>query len=190
MLGELICTKTIMKRQVEMDPSTTAKELQKDYPDLLGHVSTRCVQKTLYRDLKYRSYRSRKKPLINEKQRKKRLAFYNQYKDWTLDQWRKVMWTDESTFAVGVKAPSRVYRKKGADPCDPKYTMNTKKNPQYVMVWGAFSYYGLGDLVILPPKTMVNQHVYINILYDHGQESMDKCQASIFQQDGAPCHTA
>ena len=183
-------TQNVLKRAIEIDPCLTANDLMERYPRLLAGVSKRCIQETLQRDLKYRSCRARKKPLINEKQVKNRLKFVDQCKGMTQEDWRKVMWTDESNFCVGTRAPFRVRRRKGSDPCDPKYTQKTFKNPDHIMVWGAFSYYGLGDLVFLPPKTTMNQWGYLELLYDHGQESMDKCQATMFQQDGAPCHRA
>ena len=98
--------------------------------------------------------------------------------------------TDESNFCIGTKAPKQVRRKKGSDPCAPKYTQQTFKHPSHLMVWGSFSYYGLGELVFLPPKTTMDQWSYLNLLYDYGQDSMDKCNADVFQQDGAPCHRA
>ena len=55
------------------------------------------------------------------------------------------------------------------------------------MVWGCFSYH---DLLLLPPNTSVNTACYFTILMDHLHTSFDKCQAEVFQHDGAPAHTA
>ncbi|KAK3544716.1 hypothetical protein QTP86_026116, partial [Hemibagrus guttatus] len=38
--------------------------------------------------------------LISEANRKKRLQFARDHKDWTLEQWKKVMWSDESRFTL------------------------------------------------------------------------------------------
>ena len=58
------------------------------------------------------------------------------------------------------------------------------------MAWGAFLYHGVGDLVLLSVKKTLNRFGYLDILYDYGDSSMEKCNAKIFQQDGATCHTA
>ena len=58
-------------------------------------------QSTVRRRLKELGYQSRipsRKPLISEVNRNKRLAFYNLYKSWTLINWKKVIWSDESRF--------------------------------------------------------------------------------------------
>ena len=183
-------TRSVLRRQIEGNPSLTAKELKEQNHVLLCNVSLRTVQETLHRDLDYRCYRPRKKPLINDRQRKRRLLFAKKYRDWPLDNWRKVLWSDESTFCVSGGGPAKVYRRPGSDPTDPRYTQKTTKHPPSLMVWGCFSYYGVGDLVVLPKNTTVNKVVYFELLNDHLEDCFLKTQAQTFQQDGASCHTA
>ena len=38
----------------------------------------------------------KKKPALNARHRRARLAFANQYKEWTEDDWRRVIWSDET----------------------------------------------------------------------------------------------
>lgn len=47
-----------------------------------------------------KSYRPRKKPLITEKQRLKRLAWAKEHKSWSVEQWSRVIFSDESTFTL------------------------------------------------------------------------------------------
>lgn len=68
--------------------------------------------------------------------------------------------------------------------------MKTVKHPDSVMVWGCFTYYGLGELVVLPENIKVNQYVYLELLLDALPPSFEKTEARVFMQDGAPCHTA
>ena len=42
----------------------------------------------------------RKKPLLSKKHREKRLKFAKRYKDWTISDWNKVVWSDESKFQI------------------------------------------------------------------------------------------
>ncbi len=54
------------------------------------------------------------KPLLNNRQREKRLAWAKDKKDWTAAEWSKVMFSDESQFCIsfGNQGP-RVWRKRG-----------------------------------------------------------------------------
>ncbi len=40
------------------------------------------------------------KPLLNNRQRQKRLAWAKDKKDWTASEWSKVMFSDESKFCI------------------------------------------------------------------------------------------
>ena len=87
-----------------------------------------------------------------------------------------------------------VYRRKGSDPCDPKFTCPAVKQPARIMVWGSFGYHGLGDLVILPRNQTMNSRRYKALLKNNLKTSFRKAKIpvrkAIFQQDGATCHTA
>ena len=183
-------TKVIINRQVNNNPRLTAREVKQNNPQLLDKVSTRTVSKCLHDDLGYRSYRARRKPLTTKKQKEKRLAFAKKYSEWSVEQWKSVLWSDEATFTVQGCGYDRVYRRKGSDALDTKFTTKTVKHPDSVMVWGCFGYHGVGDLVILPKNQKVNQYVYKEMLQEHLVTSMEKTQTSFFMQDGAPCHTA
>ena len=56
---------------------------------------------TVARALKSLGYACRikkKKPKLTEKHKKARLAFAKKYESWTSDDWKKVIWSDESKF--------------------------------------------------------------------------------------------
>lgn len=183
-------TRKVINRQVCANPRLTAREIKQNNPQLLGNVSIRSIQDLLHDDLGYRSYRARRKPLLTKVQKLKRLRFAKKYIVWSEDDWRRVLWSDEATFTVTGSGYDRVYRKPHSDALDPKYTCKTVKHPDSLMVWGCFSYFGVGELVVLPKNIKVNQYVYLELLCDHLPDSFDKTQARVFMQDGAPCHTA
>ena len=41
-----------------------------------------------------------RKPLITKANQKKRLWFAREHKDWTVEDWKKVMWSDESRLTL------------------------------------------------------------------------------------------
>ncbi len=131
------------------------------------------------------------KPLLNQRQRQKRLTWAVEKKNWTVAQWSKVLFSDESKFCIsfGNQGP-RVWRKCGEaqNPCCLKSSV---KFPQSVMIWAAMSSAGVGPLCFL--KSTVNAAIYQEILEHFMLPSADKLYGDadfIFQQDLVPAHTA
>ncbi len=131
------------------------------------------------------------KPLLNQRQRQKHLTWAVEKKNWTVAQWSKVLFSDESKFCIsfGNQGP-RVWRKSGEaqNPCCMKSSV---KFPQSVMIWAAMSSAGVGPLCFM--KSTVNAAIYQEILEHFMLPSADKLYGDadfIFQQDLAPVHTA
>ncbi len=131
------------------------------------------------------------KPLLNQRQRQKHLTWAVEKKNWTVAQWSKVLFSDESKFCIsfGNQGP-RVWRKRGEaqTPCCLKSSV---KFPQSLMIWAAMSSAGVGPLCFL--KSTVNAAIYQEILEHFMLPSADKLYGDadfIFQQDLAPAHTA
>lgn len=179
----------ILKRTAENTASTTARKIKEENSGAFHGVSVRTVSRRLH-ELGYTSHKRTKKPLLSKTQKVKRVNFARNYAQWTDDDWLDVLWSDEATFNVTCNRNSRVYRRKRSDPLDPRYLETTVKHPDSLMVWGCFSGHGLGKLVVLPKNIRVNANVYYELLNDHLPECFELCQARVFQQDGAPAHTA
>ncbi len=131
------------------------------------------------------------KPLLNNRQHQKRLAWAKDKKDWTAAEWSKVMFSDESKFCIsfGNQGP-RVWRKRG-EAENPRCLRSSVKFPQSVMVWGAMSSAGVGPLCFLRSK--VNTAVYQEVLEHFMLPAADQFYGDadfIFQQDLAPAHSA
>ncbi len=117
----------------------------------------------------------------------KHLTWAKEKEYWTVAQWSKVLFSDESTFCIsfGNQGP-RVWRKSGEaqNPCCLKSSV---KFPQSVMIWAAMSSAGVGPLCFL--KSTVNAAIYQDILEHFMLPSADqlfKDADFIFQQDLAP----
>ncbi len=121
----------------------------------------------------------------------RRLTWAKEKKNWTVTQWSKVLFSDESKFCIsfGNQGP-RVWRK-GGEAHSPSYLKSSVKFPQSVMIWGVMPSAGVGPLCFL--KTNVTAPVYQEILEHFMLPSADqlfKDADFIFQQDLAPAHTA
>lgn len=183
-------TLRVIRFELEKNPSITAKQIKEKHTSLLQGVTIRSIQRAIRNKLKYKKVRARSKPFVTEAQRKRRLEFAQKYASWTVNDWRKVLWTDESVFRVSDTKGLRVWRRKGSDSCDPKYTTKTLKHPPSVMTWGAFSYGGVADLHVFPKGQSVTKDVYLTLLDDKLANCFAITGAEVLQQDGAPCHTA
>ncbi len=131
------------------------------------------------------------KPLLNQRQHQKCLTWAVAKQNWTVAQWSKVLFSDESKFCIsfGNQGP-KVWRKSGEaqNPCCLKSSV---KFPQSVMIWAAMSSADVGPLCFL--KSTVNAAIYQEILAHFMLPSADKLYGDadfIFQQDLAPAHTA
>ncbi len=73
------------------------------------------------------------KPLLKQKHHQKHLTWTKEKKNWTVVQWSKVLFWDESKFSIlfGNQGP-RVWRKSGEE-------QKTVWSPQSVMIWAAMS---------------------------------------------------
>ncbi len=102
------------------------------------------------------------KPLLKQKHRQKHLTWAKEKKNWTVAQWSKVLFSDESKFSIsfGNQGP-RVWRKSGEtqNPCCLKSSV---KFPQSVMIWAAMSSNGVCPLCFL--KFTVNAAIYREFL--------------------------
>lgn len=129
------------------------------------------------------------KPILTTVMKKKRLAWAHAHRNWTLEQWRKVIFTDESTFCVQLAEPRFVRR--GREPISPHHMIQKAKFPNKVMVWGQICYKGCGRIYIVDGT--VTGIKYIDILRGRCLPQANEWYPDgdwILQHDLAPCHTA
>ncbi len=128
------------------------------------------------------------KPLLNQRQRQKLLTWAVEKKNWTVAQWSKVLFSDESKFCIlfGNQGP-RVWRKSG-EAQNPSCLKSSVRFPKSVMIWGAVTSTGVGPLCFI--KSKVNAAIYQEILEHFMLPSADKLYGDadfLFQQDFSSC---
>ena len=174
---------------MEANSFLTSTNIKRLVPEL-AEVSLRTIRQRLNKDLKLPSRKPLKKPLLAPKMAKQRLEFCNQYKGWTSEDWKKVMFLNESTFLQFSSGSSYVRRPIGSSPENPRYIQATVKHPPSVMVWGYFSSQGRGDHYFLPKGQTMNATHYIDVSDGHLLPFMKIHGCMTFQQDSASCHKA
>jgi transposase len=133
-----------------------------------------------------------KKPFLSDIHKAKRLAFAKEHLHWTIDDWSKVIWTDESSFEVGKPSCQiRVWRK-----AHERYNYNClaptfKSGRTSIMVWGAITGSSKSYLVLIPPNRRISKD-FVEIVsqgaLEHYYWHHDHYEHLILMEDGAPVH--
>lgn len=132
----------------------------------------------------------KKKQLLTAAMMTKRYDWAKKYVSWTVEDWRKVLFSDESHFLVQGQR-SRFVRKSDNEKLTTAHIDQTVKHPLKKMFWGCFSYKGTGCLV--PIEGMMNSQKYRDLLEHRLEAELRKVDANsqaVFQQDSAPCHVS
>jgi len=138
-----------------------------------------------------RAYSAVCKPLLTSSQRKARLQWARTHRDWDADEWRLVIFSDESTVSLLQGAQKRLCYRRSEQSLDPKCVRGSVKFPTKVMVWGGIMGDKKLDLSIVEGTLdsigymrILRENVGPFVKADRGRDNI------IFQQDNAPCHKA
>jgi len=118
----------------------------------IGGVSAMTVWRILH-NAGMKKTKPTRKPGLTEFMRKERLAWCIQHKDWTLDDWKKVIWTDETSVVLSHRRGSyRVWRTSKERVVKSCIRERWKGYSEF-MFWGSFSYDKKGPFHIWRPET-------------------------------------
>lgn len=184
--------KAVIIRKIKEQPRTSAPEINRSLAEYSGiHVSDETVRRTL-RAAGYNGRTPRIKPLISEKNRRKRLEFARKYVNYGTEFWSKVIFSDETKFNIfGPDCGNKVWRKVNTEMHHKNTVSSVKHGGGNVMLWGCMSANGVGNMQFITDK--MDHRLYIQILKDNLNASANKLGLSgryIFQQDNDPKHTA
>lgn len=154
----------------------------------LDNISARSIRRRLV-DAKLFSRRPAKKPLLSLKNRKARLKFAKEHLNWTMEEWKRVCFSDESKYNLFNSDGIQRVRRPVGHRLDPRFTRPTVKHGGgSVMVWGCFSGFGMGPLHRI--NGIMDRFVYKNILKNvmvpYTKENMPR--RFTFQHDNDPKH--
>ena len=135
---------------------------------------------------------SKKKVVVKESNRKKRLAWSRGKRRLTVQNyWNKVIFSDESKIMIGHDSRVYVWRKKD-EGWRPDLVTPKQSKPCYeVMVWGCITWGGVGTITSVHGN--INAEKYQEILEENLWPVIARhfpAENYIFQQDNAPVHTA
>jgi hypothetical protein len=151
------------------------------------------------------SFIAAQKPGLRAENVNKRLEWAMRYKNWTVEDWKRVIWSDESSIWIGVNPRRQWVIRPHGERLNRKYVKKTFKSAQVkVMVWACFTGERLGPLIVCE-EGGIGAVEYEEILYDGLFSLIDDLleppedpntirvadeNTFLFMQDNAPCHKA
>ena len=183
---------SILVRKSKADRFKTAPQLKAEMNLEYGvQVSTSTAQRRL-REAGLFGRKPRRKPRLTPAHKRARLDFAREHKDWTMSQWEKVIFSDESRFLLH-RSDGRVYvrRMLGEEFKETCVQTTVKHGGGGIMVWGCMTAKGVGFLTKVEGR--LNGEAYIDLLGDSLIPSVHLHGMTgnfIFQQDNATCHTS
>ena len=134
----------------------------------------------------------KKHPLLSAKHHKSHLNFAHAYKDWTVEDWKRVIWFDETKINhLGSDGHKWVWKRPGEGLNDRLVEGTVKFEGDSVMIWGCMTWYGVGYAAKIDGRMDRDLHLQIlkdellNMIQYHGLNPSN----IIFQQDNNPKHT-
>ena len=181
-----------LNRIVRVDRKTTAPKIT---AELNEHLQNPVSTKTVRRELHKAGFHGRaaiRKPLLSKTNVSKRLEWCRNLQNWSIEQWKNVIFSDESSFTL-FPTSGRVYVwRQPKEAYDPTCILPTVKHGGgSVMIWGAISWKSAGPMISLHGR--INSRDYLRILSDQVHPMVRELFPdgdAFFQDDNAPIHTA
>lgn len=136
-----------------------------------------------------KSYVAPKKPLLTSRHRHIRLEWAKERQHWTVEQWSKIVFSDETPIhLIQVNQRRYIRRREGSGPSSRLVRPTVQAGGGSIMAWGAFKLSGPIPLRRVFGNLRSDQ--YIQILQERIKPLINDEQDLIFQQDNARCHTS
>jgi transposase len=143
----------------------------------------------------FRRYAARLKPPLTETNRRKRLAWAYEHKDWTREQWSLILWSDESWITGGHHRRIYVTRRPGEE-LDPTCVIEKHRKRNGWMFWGCFNGETKGPGIFWEKEWgTIRAESYCERIVPIVEGWINTIERQtgrrlIFMQDGAPAHAA
>jgi transposase-like protein len=177
------------------NPKITATEMAKRIAPtfLKNRISRQTVARRL-KEFGFNSYVARKKPLLSAANIAKRLEWAKAHRDWSIEDWKKVLFSDETPFLLFQSYGRRFVWRRPGEQFKPDCLASTVKHGGgKIQVWGCFSYWSSGPMYWI--KDIMTGPKYREILKHHMAPYMKDVEGKVgikltFQHDNDPKHTS
>jgi len=151
------------------------------------------------------SYIAAEKPGLHAKNVAKRLEWVMKHKDLTVEDWKRIIWLDESSICIGVNPRCQWVIRPSDERLNRKYIKKIFKSAQIkVIVWTCFTGERLDPLIVCD-EGGIGADEYEDLIYDRLFSLIDDLleppddpqmihiadeNTFLFMQDNATCHKA
>jgi hypothetical protein len=138
----------------------------------------------------------RKKPFLSARHRRLRLAFARQHANWTVDDWKRVIFSDESKIQLfGSEGRQRCWKIPGESLSSRTVNPTVKHGGGNVMIWGLHDFTWCWIYIcVCKIDNGLDGDLYRQILAGEMLDTLEyydiDCCGAVFQHDNDPKHTA
>jgi hypothetical protein len=107
----------------------------------------------------------KKRPLLTKRYRQKQLDWALAHKDWTVEDWKRFIWSDETKInRLGSDGKKWAWKKAGEKLSDRLVEGTLKFGGGSIMVWGCMTWDGVGNTCKIDGR--MDGNLYVSILED------------------------
>ena len=154
-------------------------------------LSKRTIQRKLH-ESGFKKRSMKKKLIVREVNKKKRLSWCHEKRRWTIEQWKKVIFSDESKVVIGKDQRIQIWRKNGEGWRPDLYGPKKSSSVVYeVMILGCICWSGVGTVTKVEGN--IDAQKYIEVLDESLRPVLIRHfprNDYLFQDDNAPVHRA
>lgn len=179
--------------QIRTGRAANAVQATNHINTIISHPVTSQTVRNVLKKHSFKAVTKKKKPLLSARHRQRRLAFALKHREWTVEDWKRVVWSDETKInRFGSDGREWVWKEQGEGLISREVQGTVKYGGGNIMVWGCMGWNGVGHLAEVEGRMDANQ--YVSILEDHMLPSLEESgipeEEVIFQQDNDPKHTS
>lgn len=160
------------------------------------NIHENTIQKAL-QEAGYHSRVARRRPFLNKRDRKRRLKFAQEHKNWTVEDWSGVLFSDEMAIKLFMERHVRDYVWRKADEEFHPDCISYQKRPAGtgMMFWGVFRKAKIGPGVFFDLRegekvnsTIYRDQILLGPLQQFWEEAFEDIKMPIIMEDNAPVH--
>ena len=185
--------KRILVRMITSGKADNAVQLTRQLKDI---ANMKCSPQTVRHALKEAGLKAmsrKKKPRLLPRHIRQRYEFALKYQHWTVEDWKRVVWSDETKIIlIGSGGQEWVWKAQGSALTEQHVKGTVKFGGGSLMMWGCMTAQGIGYACRI--NGHMDAQLYMHILDDEFLRTLEYYRLDvdkiIFQQDNDPKHTS